>query len=66
MLRVGKVDEIDSSNGTVRVFFEEDELLSDWLHVIIYNTPLNITIGQMVLCLFEAGPNPAGYVIGGV
>lgn len=64
ILRVGIVDSINPSEGTVRVVFEDkDDVIGEDLPLLDrdYNMP---KIGQQVLCLFLPNGLEEGYCLG--
>lgn len=70
MLRFGIIDQVDPSKAKVRVRFEEDDIVSDWLPVAqtgslknkAYHLP---DIGEHVVCLMDKH-NEAGAVMGAI
>ncbi|MGN0787131.1 MAG: phage baseplate assembly protein V [Christensenellales bacterium] len=75
-IRIGTVSDVNISAKRARVYFEEYEIMSDWLpvcsatpEVIGGDTSLSPwlpKIGSKVLCIYEGGFNADGYVIGGI
>lgn len=65
MIRVGTVSDYNAERDAAKVYFEEDEIVSDWLPIVRQSEWMP-EIGQTVLCLFEDGFTPLGYIIGGL
>lgn len=64
-LRIGKVTDINLPKRLLRVHFGDVNIVSDWLKVISY--PPNTwfpKIDDTVLCIFDSGFSPTGYVLG--
>ncbi|MGN1117969.1 MAG: hypothetical protein ACI4RU_05100 [Acutalibacteraceae bacterium] len=63
ILRTGTVTAI--SGRSVRVRFIEDNMVSDWLKVVQNSdTGFMPNVGDSVLCIYAAGFNADGYVLG--
>lgn len=58
MLKFGKISDIDTANGLARVNFEEDGIVSDWLHVSVKKSLKNkesfpYDINEPVWCILD-------------
>lgn len=58
MLRFGIIDQVDAAKGRVRVRFEEDDILSDWLPMMQSGTLKNKNysmpdVNEHVVCLMD-------------
>ena len=65
IVRIGIVTARNTTDKTVRVFFPDEEIASDWLKVVQNGTGWMPDIGKAVLCLYLSGFNADGYVLGG-
>ena len=65
MIRTGTVTEVDSDSKTVRVLFEDLDILSDWLQVAQQGDWLPAE-DDHVLVIFIPMNDGAGFVLGGL
>lgn len=66
MIRIGTIQAVDLARDCIKVFFDEDGIVSDWLPIIRQCAAWIPAIGQTVCCIYEDGFNAAGYVLGGL
>ncbi len=70
MLRFGTVSEKDSARGLLRVEFAEDEIVSDWLPLVVSAGAKNSffalpDVGEQVACMMDANAEN-GVVLGAI
>lgn len=67
LVRVGVVSSIDEDAAAVRVYFEDIDMVSDWLPVIQRGgTNWIPSVNDMVLCLYLPMFNADGFVLGAI
>lgn len=74
VLRVGTVSDRNASANKLRVYFPEDDIVSDWLPILKHkpsSTSGVITdwfpkVGDVVLCIYDTSFNGQGFVLGGL
>lgn len=59
MLRFGKISKIDAAKGLYQVTFDEDKLVSGWIHGAVKNSKLNknenpFSLNEHVACLMDS------------
>lgn len=64
MTRIGTVSDIDEAKRHVRVYFPDVDIVSGWIPVVTTGTPWMPDIDDVVICLYSAGFNGDGYVLG--
>lgn len=70
MLRFGNITEIDAEKGRARVHFEEDDIVSDWLPMVVKSSRDNkheswYDVGDFVSCLMDKNVED-GVIIGAI
>jgi len=68
MLRFGKISEIDASKGYARVKFTDNDIVSDWLQVVVMGAISTkffhmFDINEQVACLMDEG-DEEGVILG--
>ena len=66
LVRAGRVSSADASVQAVRVYFEDINLVSDWLPVLQRGGSWMPDINDMVLCLYLPMANADGFVLGAI
>lgn len=69
-LRFGKITEVDHDKGLMKVTFDEDAIVSDWLPSVLPNTKdtkfsMPMSIDERVACLMDAHAD-RGVVLGAI
>lgn len=58
MIRYGHITELDASKGLARVKFDDDEIVSDWLQIVVRNSISNkqeswFDVNEFVACMMD-------------
>lgn len=70
MLRFGNITEIDAAKGRARVHFEEDDIVSDWLPMVVKSSRENkheswYDVGDFVACMMDKNVED-GVIVGAI